>query len=135
MNKAFKRLAVGTVIAGAAGYVAGLLTAPKSGKATRKDIKDATDKTVSEAEKQLKKLHTELGDLLDELKTRSGDVKGKSKAELDEITGLATDAKQKAREILTALHEGETNNKDLKKAMDEAGKAVTHLKAFLKKKI
>lgn len=135
MNKAFKSLAIGTMIAGAAGYVAGILTAPKSGRATRNDLKDAADKTVSETEKHLKTLHTELNELLDESKIRSSDLKGKTKTELDELTVMATDAKQKAREILSALHEGETDNKELKKAMDEAHKAAKHLKAFLKKKI
>ena len=51
------------------GYLAGILTAPKSGKETREDIKDTAVKTYSEAEKQLKKLHTELNDVLAEAKT------------------------------------------------------------------
>jgi gas vesicle protein len=135
MNKAFKKLAIGTLIAGAAGYIAGILTAPKSGRATRQDIKDAADKTVTETEKHLKLLHTELNELLEESKVRGTDLKGKAKSELDELTVMATDAKQKAREILSALHEGETDNKELKKAMDEAHKAVKHLKVFLKKKV
>jgi gas vesicle protein len=135
MNKALKKLAIGTLVAGAAGYIAGILTAPKSGRATRRDIKDAADKTISETEKRLKTLHTELSDLLEESKTRGTDLKGKTKVELDELTDMATDAKQKAREILSALHEGETDNKELKKAMDEAHKAIKHLKVFLKKKV
>lgn len=133
MKKAFKQLAIGTLVAGAAGYIAGLLTAPKSGRETRQDIKHAADTTISEAEKQLKVLHTELQELLGEAKARSATLKGKTRTELDELMDVATDAKQKAREILSAIHEGDTDNKDLKKAMDEAHKAVKHLKVFLKK--
>src|SRR4051812_23595938 len=70
MAKAFKRFAISTLVAGAAGYLAGILTAPKSGQSTRKDIKDAADNTISEGERQLKKLHTELNDLLGEVKKR-----------------------------------------------------------------
>jgi gas vesicle protein len=40
----FKRVAIGSGIAAAAGFVAGVLTAPKSGKETRADIKTATNK-------------------------------------------------------------------------------------------
>jgi len=58
MNKSTKRLALGTVFAAAVGYLTGILTAPKSGKETRKDIKDAAEHGMAEAEKQLKKLHT-----------------------------------------------------------------------------
>lgn len=133
MNKALKKLAIGTLLAGAAGYVAGLLTAPKSGRATRADIKNAADTTVTETERQLKKLHTELNELLGEAKKRGQTVQGKAKVELDDAAAMATTAKQKAREILSALHEGDAENKELQKAMTDASKAVKHLKAYLKK--
>jgi gas vesicle protein len=134
MKNAFKRLAISTLIAGAAGYVAGLLTAPKSGRATREDIKNAADNTISETEKQLKKLHTELNDLLKETKKRGQDAQGKAKTEIDDLNVMATNAKQKAREILSALHEGDTENKELQRAMADAKKAVKHLKTYLQKK-
>lgn len=133
MSKAFKRLAIGTLIAGAAGYVAGILTAPKSGRATREDLKNAADNTISETERQLKKLHTELGELLDDAKKRGQDVQGKAKTEFDDATVKAATAKEKAREILSAIHEGETENKELQRAMNDAKKAIDHLKKYLKK--
>ncbi len=120
------------MIAGAAGYIAGILTAPKSGEETRHDIKSAADMKMSEAERELKKLHTELLDLLDEGKNRSQAVKGRAKSELDDLLGTATVAKQKAREILSAIHEGDANDKDLHRAMTEASKAIKHLKNYLK---
>jgi gas vesicle protein len=133
MKKSFKSLAIGTLIAGTAGYLAGLLTAPKSGRATRADIKNATDSTISETERQLKRLHTELNELLVETKKRGKDAQGRAKSEVDDLTVKATVAKEKAREILSAIHEGDTENKELQKAMNDAAKAIKHLRAYLKK--
>lgn len=133
MNKGAKRFAIGTVLAAAAGYVAGILTAPKSGKETRQDIKEATEHGIAEAEKQLKKLHTELNTLLGEAKTKVSELKGTAQEELDKAMGVAKTAKEKARELLSAVHEGDVDDKDLKKAVAEATKAVSHLKNFLKK--
>ena len=78
-----KKIAIGTAIAGVAGYVAGILTAPKNGRETRKDIKDTAAKGVAEAEKKLKALHTELGHALDEAKSKGGELGDKAKKELD----------------------------------------------------
>jgi gas vesicle protein len=41
-----KKIALSAIIAGVAGYGIGLLTAPKSGKDTRKDIKNTAQKTI-----------------------------------------------------------------------------------------
>ncbi len=133
MKNSAKRYAVGTLVALAAGYVAGVLTAPKSGKETREDLKNATNKAINEAEKQLKMLHTELTDLLGQAKTQAGKMSGKTKEQLDVAIKAAQIAKEKAREILSAVHEGDTDDKDLKKAIDEANKAINHLKTYLSK--
>lgn len=42
-------------------------------------------------------------------------------------------AKDKAREVLSSLHDGEAEDKDLKKAIAEATKAVENLRNYLKK--
>jgi gas vesicle protein len=133
MKKTTKKIAAGAVIAGVGGYLAGILTAPKSGKETRKDIKDAAVATTAEAERRLKELHTELSSLLDKAKTKSSELSGKTKIELDKLVGNGTVAKQKAREILSAIHEGDAEDKDLKKAVNETTAAVEHLKSYLKK--
>ncbi len=133
MANNFKKFAIGTMVAGVAGYIAGLLTAPKSGVETRQDIKDVADMKVGEAERELKKLHTELLQLLDEGKSRSEAVKGRARSELDDALGSATIVKQKAREILSAVHEGDANDKDLQRAMNETSKAIKHLRNYLSK--
>jgi gas vesicle protein len=128
-----KRIALGATIAAAAGYVAGLLTAPKSGKETRSDIKAAADRSLAEAEKDLKRLHTELGKVIDEAKSR-GDVLGtKAQKELTKLVEKAKDTKEKAREMLSALHEGDAEDQDLKRAIVNANSALDHLRDYLKK--
>ncbi len=133
MDKRTKRLAVGTVIAAAAGYIAGILTAPKSGKETRSDIKEAAERTYTTAEKELKVLHTELNQLIDEARKHGVELKGTAKENLDKAMVVAKTAKEKTRELLSAVHEGGADDKDLQKAIVEGRKAAEHLKKFVKK--
>jgi gas vesicle protein len=133
MNKSAKKFAVGTMIAAAAGYLAGILTAPKSGKETREDIKEAAERSVSEAERRLKKLHTELNTVISEATSRLEELNGKAHAELKKVMDSSQTTKEKAREILSAVHEGHADDKDLKKAIAEAEKAVDYLKRYLTK--
>ncbi|HSX34829.1 MAG TPA: YtxH domain-containing protein [Candidatus Saccharimonadales bacterium] len=128
-----KKFALGAAIAAAAGYVAGILTAPKSGKETRDDIKQGAKTAAAAAEKELKVLHTELSKLLDEARGHADEAKGAAKENLEKAMAAAKTAKEKARELLSAVHEGDADDKDLKKAIDDANKAVDHLKAYLKK--
>ena len=109
------------------------MTAPKSGKETREDIKDKAVETYAAAEKELKKLHTELGDVLAEAGDRFGELRGKSQKSLDEAVAKGQKAKDKAREVLSSLHDGEAEDKDLKKAVAEATKAIENLRTYLKK--
>ena len=133
MNKSTKRWAAGAMIAAVAGYVAGILTAPKSGKETREDIKHATENGMLEAEKQLKKLHTQINTAIAEARVQAESLKGTAQKDLHVAIDKATAAKEKAREMLSALHEGDAEDKDLKKAIKEASKAIDHLKSYLKK--
>lgn len=133
MDKRAKKFAIGAVIAAAAGYVAGILTAPKSGKETREDIKDTAVKTYQTAEKELKELHTELNKLMGEAGKKAGELKGTAQQNLDKAVAAAKVAKEKARELLSAAHEGNAEDKDLDQAVKDAKKAVDHLKSYLKK--
>lgn len=135
MNKEGRKVAVGAVIAAAAGYVAGILTAPKSGKETRKDLQNVAVKAKTEGEKKLKVLHSELGDLIEEGKKKSKDLASTAKGEFNEALAKAQRAKDKAREVLSALHEGDSEDQDLKKAINNSKKAIDNLKAYLKKEL
>jgi gas vesicle protein len=126
-----KKFAIGAAITGLVGYLVGVLTAPKSGKETREDIKDKAFETYGAAEKELKKLHTELVDLIDEGTERVSEFR--SRKDVKAALEKGHDARQKAREVLSTLHDGEANDKDLKKAISDATKAIEHLREFLRK--
>lgn len=133
MNKWARRFALTTVIAGIFGYIAGILTAPKSGRETREDIKDTVNKSVKEIEKRLKEIHTELDVLLKEATKRAENIKGKAKKEIDDVIVAAAKAKDKTRVALSSIRDGEAEDKDLQKAITDAEKAIDHLKKYLAK--
>ena len=133
MGKGSKNFALGAVVAAATGYVAGILTAPKSGKETRKDIQNAAIKAKTEGEKRLKQLHSELNVKLDQAKSKVGQAAKSSRKDLDKAIAAAGIARDKAREVLSAVHEGGAEDKDLKKAIEESESALEHLKTYLTK--
>lgn len=133
MKKGTKRLAVGALVAAVVGYVAGILTAPKSGKETREDIKRDAKQTYAEAEKELKKLHTELAQVLEEAKGRLAPTAGKAREELEAAIDTAKQGKEKASEILGAVRGGKAEDKDLQKAIKQAREAIDYLKTYLAK--
>ncbi len=133
MDKRTGRFALGALVAAAVGYAAGVLTAPKSGKETRKDIKDATNKKITKLEKQLKQKHTELNGLLKNANEKVIKAKGSAKEELSQLVAKATDAKDKVRVALSGVRDGESSDKDLQKAIDDAEKSIERLKTFMKK--
>ncbi len=130
-----KNIAIGAVVAGAVGYVAGILTAPKSGKETRKDIRDTAVKAKVEAEKKLKQLHSQLNDLLNQGKEATAKLSDAAKAEWEKLAEAAVASKDKVRAVLSSIHEGGTDDKDLQKAIKDATAAVDSLKSYLAKNV
>lgn len=130
-----KSIAIGAAIAGVAGYVAGILTAPKSGKETRQDIRDKAVQAKVEAEKRLKQLHSQLDTLLKQGKEASSKMSSQAKAEWDKLAATAVASKEKVRAVLSSIHEGGTDDKDLQKAIQDASAAVDHLKDYLAKNV
>jgi len=133
MKNGVKRLAIGAAIGAATGYLAGILTAPKSGKETRKDISTQAQKAKTEAEKKLKALHSELSDLLNQAKKNTSKLKQGASKEFANAFTKGQFAKEKARQILSSIHEGDSDDKDLQKAVKDVNQAITHLKTFLSK--
>ena len=128
-----KKVAVGGVIAGVVGFLAGILTAPKSGRETRQDIKDTAQKGVDEAEKDLKKLQDELNDLADQAKANKAKLTKAAQTEYADLVKKAQANRKKADEVLKAVRSGEANDRDLEKAVKAANKSVEHLKKYLQK--
>jgi gas vesicle protein len=132
-RKRTKNVALGTLLAAGLGYAAGILTAPKSGKETRKDIQKAAIKAKVETEHKLKDLNSELNGLISKGEVRLIRLKTAAKKELASAIERAQTAKEKSRSLLTALHEGDSVDSDLDKAVKEAKAATDHLKNFLSK--
>lgn len=128
-----RNLAVGTLFVAGAGYLVGILTAPKSGNETRKDIRKKALKAKTEAEHKLKKAHSELVDLLEQVSKKLKSSRAKASQEVQDAVKRAEKVRQKARQLLSAVHEGEADDKDLQAALDEVKAAATHLKKYAKK--
>jgi gas vesicle protein len=135
MKKRIKETIIGAVAVGAIGYVAGILTAPKKGSETRKDIKDAGLKTKAEAEKKIKKVYNELSDVLKQAEGKILKSKSKAKTELSKAVDQGNAVKGKVREVLSVLHDGDADDKDLKAVIEESSKALDHLKKYLQKDV
>ena len=129
-----KKIAIGAMLAAAAGYVTGILTAPKSGKETRKDIKDTASKFAREAEKKLKSLHTDLTSLIDKAEVILKDKKSDMAKGLQKAVDVAKVNQAKVRELLSAVRNGETDQPELKKAIKDATKAKDHLLKYFSEK-
>lgn len=126
-----KKLAIGAAIGVVTGFVAGILTAPKSGKETRQDIKNTAGKVTAEAEKQLKKMYTELTQTIDSAKALAKREGAMVKKELLKALSAAEGTQQKVKEVISALRDGEAGHPELDKALKEADKAKEHLKKFM----
>jgi gas vesicle protein len=126
-----KKLAIGAIAGVVTGFLAGILTAPKSGKETRKDIKDTANKVTREAEKKLKTLYSELTDTIESGKKLAKREGAKVKKELLTALQAAEKTQQKVKEVISAIRDGEADHPELDKAVKEAGAAKDHLKKFL----
>ena len=131
-SKILQKIAVGAALAGAAGYVAGVLSAPKEGKKTRRELKKTAEQSVSDVEKQLKQLHNELGDLMSKVADHKDTGKDVHK-KVDGAIKAANSTKDKLKVVLSSIHEGEASDKDLRKALEDASRSLAHLKKFIKK--
>lgn len=128
-----KKIAIGAIFALAIGYIAGILTAPKSGEETRKDIKNASNKAVRDAEKKLKNLYSDLGKALDQAADKTKDLKGKGRDKLDQLTENGKDAQYKVKEVLSAIKNADADDPQLRAAVKQASDAKKNLINYLKK--
>jgi gas vesicle protein len=127
-----KKMALSAVVAGVAGYLGGILTAPKSGKETRKDIVENAEGFKEDAEDQLKKANDELKVLLKDAKTKSVALSAQAREEFNEAVLRAKDAQNKASTTLKAVKNGAADDPDLNKAVKQARLAVKNLSKYFK---
>lgn len=127
-----RKVAVGSAIAGVAGYLAGVLTAPKSGKDTRTDIVNKAEDVKETSEEQLQNLNEELKGLIKDTKVKTIALSSTARAELNEAVIRAKDAQNKTSQVLKAVKNGEATDPDLNKAVKQARQAVKNLSKFFK---
>lgn len=127
------KFVIGAAVAAGVGYAVGVLTAPRSGWRTRQKIAVNASKAKTDAEKQLKQLHTDLSASIEKAESKLTSAKTTANQELKKSIASAKTAKNKTKLVLSALHSGEAPDPDLKKAIDQAKKAKSNLAKFYKK--
>jgi gas vesicle protein len=131
-SNTMKKVAIGSALAGAVGYLAGILSAPKSGKQTREDIAHRAGEAKAGAEDELHQLNEELKDMIKNAKGKTVSLGSTARAEYNETLIKAKDAQNKAGEVLKAVKNGQAANPDLDKAVRQAKQAAKNLGKYLK---
>jgi len=117
------------VAAGAAvGVVVGLLTAPKSGRETRRDIKKKALHLSSEAEKRLKKLYKHLIREANVLETKSRHLQGQAKKEIGEAIKKARFISERVKQMISDIRDGLADQDEVDKAIAAGEKAQEDLR-------
>lgn len=93
------KVLLGTVVGAIAGFVTGVLVAPKSGKETRQDIKNTATKTKDTVVE-------EAGKAKDFAEKTAGDVKNKAEAVIDDVTDKAVELKGRAEQAVEGAKKG-----------------------------
>ncbi len=105
----------GKVVAGAffgaiAGFVAGILTAPKSGKETREDIKNASlkakDTAVEKAEDARDFVVEKAGEAKDAATKTAQEVKAKASEVVEDATDKAVELKGRTEQAIEGAKKG-----------------------------
>ncbi len=121
------------VVLAIGGYVAGLLTAPKTGKETRRDLAKKANSAKIETEKKLKVVYSEIQSLIGDAEVKGLKLKDRTKLELEDATKKAKQARDKAKEVLSAVRQGDTEDDNLQAALDDLKMAKQNLVKYLKK--
>jgi gas vesicle protein len=127
-----KKIALSAIIGGVAGFLGGILTAPQSGKDTRKQIANEAEDLKDNAEEQLKKANDELKSTLNDAKTKTVALSAQARQDFNQAVDKAKEAQAKASTVLKAVRAGEAEHPDLNKAVKQAKQAKTNLSKFLK---
>jgi gas vesicle protein len=108
------------------------LTAPKSGKETRKKLTEEAEGFKDNTEEQLQKANEDLKVLLKDAKNKTVSLSAQAKEEFNEALLRAKDAQNKASSTLKAIKNGEAEDPELNKAVKQAKLAAKNLGKFFK---
>jgi gas vesicle protein len=131
-RKSGRKVALSAVIGGLAGYVTGVLTAPKSGKQTRNELVDKAEAAKDGAEYKLQEAIDELNTTIAETKQKSLALSAKARSEYDESVVKGKDSLNKASQVLKAMKAGEASHPDLNRAVKQARQATKNLGKYLR---
>jgi len=131
-NHTGRNVAIGAAIAGAVGYIVGVLTAPKSGKETRDDIARKSGEVKDSLLNELSDRQDELAALLARVKGETIVLSGKARAEFNEAVARAKDAQGKLKVAILAVKAGEADDPELNKAIKQAKAAAKNLNKYFK---
>jgi len=130
--KTGRKVAVGALIAGVSGYLAGLLTAPQSGKETRDDLRDKADDIKDDASLELNIVADRLNDTVKEAQSKTLALGAQAREEFNEAMIRAKDAQNKTKAVIKAVKAGGAEDPELNKAIKQAKQATKNLGKFLK---
>ncbi len=121
-----KKFGLGIILGALVGVVTGLLTAPKSGKETRDDIKKKAGEVKGTAERKLKDAHKELDKVAIDAKVKAKQLQGKAKEEMDELSNKADELRGRVKSAITSIKSGDDDNDDA--TIDQLLKDLSALK-------
>lgn len=117
-----KSFLIGFLAGGTVGAIIALLTAPKSGKELRGDIKQKSEEYYDEAEKYLADAKNKAGELINEAKSKSQDI-------LNTAGRVFKDAKAKTTGVINSGKEKiETETERLKSSVKDGIDAYNEAK-------
>lgn len=131
-HKDGRKIAIGALIAAAAGYVAGILSAPRSGKQTRELVKDKTLEVKADLESDVKKAQQELSKKIEVAQLMLESESKEIKKEIENVLQNAKKVEKKAKQTIRAVKDGKAKDPDLNKALDEVNSSLEHFKKFIK---
>jgi gas vesicle protein len=126
-----KGLALGAAIGAVAGVITGILFAPKSGKETREDIKDAAANARNRLLEESKVLQAELRAVIDKVEITAKDASSKASEALKQALETAKEALDDLITKTKAAKDG--NDPDFNMAKKKAEEAQKALQKFIKK--
>jgi len=130
--KTGRKVALGAALAAVGGYLAGVLTAPKSGKETRRDLADKAGELKNDTGAQLQAAQEELAATIKKAQTKTVALSAQAREEFNETMIRAKDASNKAKMVIKAMKAGEAEDPELNKAVKQAKLAQKNLSKFLK---
>ena len=128
-----KGLALGAIVGAVVGVITGILFAPKSGKETRQDIKEATSKAAEKLSAEAHKIQEEALELIAKAEVRLKSLKGATLAKVNQHIDEVKHTSENVKSVAKAFKSGKSSDKDLDEAIKQAKAARDALKTFLKK--